>query len=218
MSDVLLHWDGVGEKMYEAGVSKGVLFVTTPAGAYGNGVAWTGLTAVNESPSGAEENKHYADNIKYLSLVAAETFKCTVGAYTYPDEFAVCDGTASPTDGVFLGQQNRKSFGLCYRTRLGNDVAGNDYGYKLHLIYGCKAAPSSRSYQTINDSPEAIEFSWEVNTTPETVTGYKAVSNIVIDSTKVDATKLNTLLDMLYGTANTDPYLPDPNTVISTLS
>lgn len=213
-----LVWDTTGLRTYETGVDQAVLYTRANDGTYPLGVAWNGITSIEEAPEGADVSDIYADNIKYLSLVAAETFKCTIGAYTYPDEFAVCDGTASPTDGVFLGQQNRKSFGLSYRTRLGNDVAGNDYGYKLHLIYGCKAAPSSRSYQTINDSPEAIEFSWEVNTTPETVTGYKAVSNIVIDSTKVDATKLNTLLDMLYGTSNADPYLPDPDTVIRTLS
>ena len=213
-----LVWDTTGLRTYETGVDHAVLYVRNASGAYPTGVAWNGITSIEEAPEGADVSDIYADNIKYLSLVAAETFKCTVGAYTYPDEFAVCDGTASPTDGVFLGQQNRSSFGLSYRTRLGNDVAGNDYGYKLHLIYGCKAAPSSRSYQTINDSPEAIEFSWEVNTTPETVTGYKAVSNIVIDSTKVDASKLAPLEDALYGTEQSEAHLPTPNEVVAMLS
>lgn len=196
-----LVWDAQGERLYETGVQNGVLYVfNTSTKKYGTGEAWNGLTAVSESPSGAENNDLYADNIKYLSLQSAETFGCTIEAYMYPDSFAECDGSAEPVAGVSIGQQGRKSFGLCYRTEVGNDTLGNDYGYKLHLIYGCKAAPSEKSYSTINDSPEAITFSWEVNTTPINVAGYKPTASLIIDSTKVtDAAKMKELEAWLYG-------------------
>lgn len=204
-------WDNVGERYYETGVNKGVLYLMDASGAYKNGVAWNGLTAVTESPSGAESTALYADDIKYLNLVSAEEFSATVEAYTYPDEFAECDGSASLVEGVMIGQQVRKTFGLCYRTTMGNDVQGNGYGYKLHLIYGCTAAPSEKAYSSINDSPEAITFSWEINTTPVNVTGHKPTALITIDSTKVDATKLAALEAKLYGSDNEEPQmlLPD---------
>lgn len=207
----LLVWDAVGEKTYETGVSKGVLFPVDENGAYPKGVVWNGLSQVSESPSGAEETKIFADNQKYLSLFSAEEFGCTVEAYTYPDEFAECDGSAEIAPGVMAGQQNRKAFGLCYRTEFGNDVKGEDYGYKLHLIYGCKASPSEKSYQTINDSPEAITFSWSVTTTPVNVPGFKATACLTIDSTKVDAEKLAALETILYGTAE---VVADPSNSI----
>lgn len=194
-----LTWDNNGERLYETGVKQGVLYPIQPDGKYSKGVAWNGLTAVTESPSGAEATALYADDIKYLNLISNEEFGATIEAYTYPDEFAECDGSASLVDGVTLGQQKRKTFGLCYRTSLGNDVDGNDYGYKLHLVYGCLAAPSEKAYATINDSPEAITFSWEVSTTPVSVAGFKPTSQITIDSTKADKTKLTALEDILYG-------------------
>ena len=208
-------WDEVGKRIYETGVSKGVLYVQTDEGTYGKGVAWNGLTAVNESPSGAEPTPLYADDIKYLELTSAEEFGASIEAYTYPDEFEQCDGSASPADGVVIGQQPRKAFGLCYKTVKGNDVKNNDYGYKLHLIYGAKAAPSEKAYQTINDSPEAITFSWEVTTTPVNVTGFKPTSCLTIDSTKVDAEKLKQLEDQLYGTETEEPKLLLPDEVIN---
>lgn len=208
-------WDEVGKRIYETGVSKGVLYVQTDEGTYGKGVAWNGLTAVNESPSGAEPTPLYADDIKYLELTSAEEFGASIEAYTYPDEFEQCDGSASPADGVVIGQQPRKAFGLCYKTVKGNDVKNNDYGYKLHLIYGAKAAPSEKAYQTINDSPEAITFSWEVTTTPVNVTGFKPTSCLTIDSTKVDAEKLKQLEDQLYGTEAEEPKLLLPDEVIN---
>lgn len=208
-------WDEVGKRIYETGVSKGVLYVQTDEGTYGKGVAWNGLTAVNESPSGAEPTPLYADDIKYLELTSAEEFGASIEAYTYPDEFEQCDGSASPADGVVIGQQPRKAFGLCYKTVKGNDVKNNDYGYKLHLIYGAKAAPSEKAYQTINDSPEAITFSWEVTTTPVNVTGFKPTSCLTIDSTKVDAEKLKQLEDRLYGTETEEPKLLLPDEVIN---
>lgn len=208
-------WDEVGKRIYETGVSKGVLYVQTDEGSYGKGVAWNGLTAVNESPSGAEPTPLYADDIKYLELTSAEEFGASIEAYTYPDEFEQCDGSASPADGVVIGQQPRKAFGLCYKTVKGNDVKNNDYGYKLHLIYGAKAAPSEKAYQTINDSPEAITFSWEVTTTPVNVTGFKPTSCLTIDSTKVDAAKLKQLEDQLYGTEAEEPKLLLPDEVIN---
>lgn len=213
-----LVWDETAHRLYETGVSKGVIYPMTSAGAYSTGVAWNGLTAVTESPSGAESNPLYADNIKYLDLRSAEDFGATVEAYTYPDEFAECDGSKQVADGVSIGQQPRKSFGLCYQTILGNDTELDDYGYKLHLIYGCTASPSEKNYQTINDSPEAITFSWELTTTPVSVTGYKPTAHLEIDSTKVDATKLATLEAMLYGTASDDPSFPLPDAVISMLT
>lgn len=213
-----LVWDQTGERVYETGVSKGVLYPINNAGAYPLGVAWNGLTSVSESPEGADIEDVYADNIKYLSLQAAETFGATIEAYTYPDEFALCDGSVEIATGVMAGQQPRKTFGLCYRTEQGNDVLDTAYGYKLHLIYGCKAQPSEKSYETINDSPEAIQFSWEVKTTPVNVTGQKATSCLVIDSTKVNAAALADLEDVLYGTASSDPRLPLPDEVVSILT
>lgn len=213
-----LTWDNNGERLYETGVKQGVLYPIQTDGKYSKGVAWNGLTAVTESPSGAEATALYADDIKYLNLISNEEFGATIEAYTYPDEFAECDGSASLVDGVTLGQQKRKTFGLCYRTSLGNDVDGNDYGYKLHLVYGCLAAPSEKAYATINDSPEAITFSWEVSTTPVNVAGFKPTSQITIDSTKADQTKLTALEDILYGkdgdtTEGAGPRLPLPDEI-----
>lgn len=208
-----LVWDKTGERYYETGVKQGVLYVQDAKGAYENGVAWNGLTAVTESPSGAEANPLYADDIKYLNLISAEEFGATVEAYTYPPEFEVCDGSAEIAPGVSIGQQDRKAFGMCYRTVLGNDVAGNDYGYKLHLIYGAKAAPSEKGYATINDSPEAITFSWELTTTPVSVTGFKPTASLTIDSTKVDKDKLSALEDILYGTESDEPRMPLPDEI-----
>lgn len=193
-----LIWDQTGERLYETGVKNGVLYIPTN-GVYSMGVAWNGLTTVTESPSGAEATALYADDIKYLSLMSTEEFGATVEAYTYPDEFAQCDGSASLVKGVSIGQQPRKTFGMSYKTTVGNDVDGNDYGYKLHLIYGALAAPSEKAYSTINDSPEAITFSWEITTTPVNVTGYKPTASITIDSTKVDTEKLAALEKVLYG-------------------
>ena len=194
-----LKWDQTGEKFYETGVKNGVLYLLNESGQYNTGVAWNGLTAVTESPSGAEATKLYADDTNYVSLYSAEVFGATVEAYTYPPEFEACDGTAQLTKGVTIGQQERSTFGMCYRTTIGNDVAGNDYGYKLHLIYGAKASPSEKAYNTINDSPEAITFSWELTTTPVTVEGFKPTASITIDSTKAEPTKLAALEDILYG-------------------
>ena len=212
-----LVWDTTGERYYETGVKNGVLYVQT-GGTYPKGVAWNGLTAVTESPSGAEATALYADDIKYLNLMSNEEFGATIEAYTYPDEFAACDGSAALVDGVMLGQQNRSTFGLCYRTSLGNDTEGSDYGYKLHLIYGCLAAPSEKAYATINDSPEAITFSWEVSTTPVEVTGHKPTSCITIDSTKVEPAKLAALEKVLYGDTDTEARLPLPDEITSIMS
>lgn len=215
-----LEWDKSGEHLFETGVDRGVLYPQAADGTYPKGVAWNGLTSVSESPSGAEANPLWADNIKYLNLYSAEEFGATVEAYTYPDEFAELDGSAEIAPGAMIGQQNRKAFGLCYRTVLGNDIQGNDYGYKIHIIYGAQASPSEKSYETINDSPDAITFSWELNTTPVPVAGHKPTASIVIDSTKCDATKLAALEGILYGTAGqsgTDARLPLPAEVISTL-
>lgn len=209
-----LTWDQVGERLYETGVDRGVLYIPNGSGVYDMGVAWNGLTTVTESPSGAEASPQYADNIKYLNLVSAEEFGATIEAYTYPEEFGQCDGTAAPAAGVLLGQQGRKTFGLAYRTRVGNDLDGVDHGYKLHLIYGALAAPSEKAYSTINDSPEAITFSWEVATTPVQVEGYKPTSVIVVDSTVVDPADLANLEDILYGDVGVDPRLPLPDEVI----
>ena len=211
-------WDDTSKRLYETGVKMGVLYPIQSGGAYTKGVAWNGLTAVTESPSGAEATALYADDIKYLNLMSNEEFSATIEAYTYPDEFAECDGSAALAKGVMIGQQKRKTFGLCYRTTLGNDVEGNDYGYKLHLVYGCLAAPSEKAYSTINDSPEAITFSWEVSTTPVAVTGFKPTSQITIDSTKVDTSKLSALENILYGTnadgdTGAEPRLPLPDEV-----
>lgn len=211
-----LVWDKVSERLYETGVSKGVLFVQN-AGAYGAGVAWNGLTAVTESPSGAEANPFYADDIKYLNIMSAEEFGGTIEAYMYPDEFAVCDGSAALADGVYIGQQPRKSFGFAYRTVLGNDTDGNEYGYKLHLVYGAQASVSEKAYASINESPEPNTFSWEFTTTPVDVTGHKPTSTVVIDSTKVDATKLAAFEAILYGSEEEEPRLPLPDEVATLL-
>ena len=207
-----LTWDASGERLYETGVKQGVLYVMGSNG-YGDGVAWNGLTAITESPSGAESTPLYADDIKYLDLRSTEEFGATIEAYTYPDEFAACDGSASLADGVSIGQQARKMFGLCYRTTVGNDTDGTDHGYKLHLIYGATASPSEKAYETINDSPEAITFSWEITTTPVSVTGFKPTASITIDSTKADPTCLAALEEKLYGGASTEPTLPLPDEV-----
>ena len=214
-------WDQTGERLYETGVDRGVLYLVGSTGAYDTGFAWNGLTAVTESPSGAEATDLYADNIKYLSMRSAETFGATVEAYTYPDEFAECDGSATLATGVQIGQQSRKTFGLCYRTQIGNDVDLNDHGYKLHLIYGCSASPSERAYATINDSPEAITFSWELTTTPVNVSGLKPTACVTIDSTKADPECLAALEEILYGKdagaegtpAAVEPRLPLPDEI-----
>ena len=208
-----LVWDETGKRLYETGVKMGVLYVQGPGGTYGTGVAWNGLTAVTESPSGAEANPMYADDIKYLNLFSAEEFGATIEAYTYPEEFEQCDGSASLVAGVSIGQQERKQFGFCYRTSLGNDTEGNDHGYKLHIIYGCKASPSEKAYATVNDSPEAITFSWEVTTTPVNVTGSKPTATITIDSTKVDPGKLTALENILYGSSTAAARLPLPDEI-----
>lgn len=213
-----LVWDKTGERLYETGVKNGVLYIPT-AGVYSKGVAWNGLTAVTESPSGAEATALYADDIKYLSLMSTEEFGATIEAYTYPDEFAACDGSAELVNGVTIGQQKRSTFGLCYRTAIGNDTDGNEHGYKLHIIYGALASPSEKAYATINDSPEAITFSWEITTTPVNVTGQKPTASLVIDSTKADSTKLKALEDILYGTDASsgseakEPRLPLPDEI-----
>lgn len=209
-----LVWDKSGERFYETGVKNGVLYVQDSTGAYPKGVAWNGLTAVTESPSGAEATALYADDTKYLNLVSAEEFGATIEAYTYPEEFAECDGSAKVATGVYIGQQARKTFGMCYRTSVGNDIANNDYGYKLHLIYGALAAPSEKGYATINDSPEAITFSWEVSTTPVEVAGFKPTASMTIDSTKVDAGKLAELEAILYGSEAEEARLPLPAEII----
>ena len=208
-----LVWDEVGKRTYETGVDKGVLYVQDDEGAYGKGVAWNGLTAVNESPSGAEPTALYADNTKYLELTSKEEYGATIEAYTYPDEFEACDGSAEVGTGVVIGQQSRKVFGLCYRTVKGNDVKNNDYGYKIHLVYGCKAKPAQKNYQTINDSPEAITFSWEVSTTPVEVDGFKPTATVTIDSTKVTAEKLKSIEEALYGTESVEPKLLLPSEI-----
>lgn len=210
-----LVWDEVGKRTYETGVDKGVLYVQNDEGAYGKGVAWNGLTAVNESPSGAEPTALYADNTKYLELTSKEEYGATIEAYTYPDEFEACDGSAEVGTGVVIGQQSRKVFGLCYRTVKGNDVKNNDYGYKIHLVYGCKAKPAQKNYQTINDSPEAITFSWEVSTTPVEVEGFKPTATVTIDSTKVAAEKLKSIEEALYGTESVEPKLLLPSEIVA---
>lgn len=213
-----LTWDAAGERLYETGVKQGVVYPQGSGGTYPKGVAWNGLVSVTESPSGADPSPFYADDTKYIELRAAEDFGATVEAYTYPEEFAVCDGTAQLTKGVLIGQQTRKPFGMCYRTIIGNDVDSNDHGYKLHLIYNATASPSEKAYQTVNDSPELITFSWEMTTTPIPVTGFKNTSSVVIDSTKVDATKLKALEDILYGTDENEARLPLPDEVKTILA
>lgn len=215
---VALTWDKAGERVYETGVDHGVLYIPGADGVYNSGFAWNGLVSVSESPSGAEPSPQYADNIKYLNLMSAEEFGATIEAFTYPDEFAQCDGTASPVEGVFIGQQARKTFGLSYRTLVGNDLEGTAYGYKLHLIYGALAAPTEKAYNTVNDSPEAITFSWEVSTTPvEVGEGFKPTASLTVDSTKVSAAAMKKLEDVLYGagSGSTAPKLPTPAEVIT---
>lgn len=218
-----LVWDATGDRTYETGVDHGALYVRDDDGNYPLGVAWSGLTTVTESPSGAESTKTYADNIVYLNLISVEEFAATIEAYTYPDEFAVCDGSAEPEPGVFLGQQDRRSFGFAYRTIVGNDVKGNAFGHKLHLVYGATAKPSERAHATVNDSPEAVTLSWEVSTIPTEVgeiggVEYKPTATITVDSTKVDADAYAALEAALYGTTGADPYLPSPQEVIAMFS
>ena len=208
-----LKWDNPGERYYETGVKNCILYVQDAEGNYPKGVAWNGITAITESPSGAESTPLYADDTKYLNLISNEEFGATIEAYTYPDEFAECDGTAELAEGIKLGQQPRKQFGLCYLTTLGNDLKKNDYGYKLHLVYGCTAAPSEKGYATINDSPEAITFSWEVSTTPVDVPGFKPTAHIEIDSTKVKPEDLAKIKAKLWGTATEEATLPLPNEI-----
>lgn len=215
-----LVWDETGKRFYETGVKQGVLYPQAAGGTYPKGVAWNGLTSVSESPEGAEPEPLYADDIKYLNLMSVEEFKATIEAYTYPDEFAECDGSASIADGVTVGQQKRKPFGLCYRTTLGNDVDGNSHGYKLHLVYGALAAPSEKNFETINDSPEAATFSWELSTTPVAISkdGFQPTASITIDSTKADSTKLKALEDILYGSSENEPRLPLPDEVATLMA
>ena len=208
-----LVWDQTGERRYETGVKQGVLYPQAAGGTYPKGVAWNGLSAVTESPSGAEATPIYADDIKYLNLISAEDFGATIEAFTYPDEFAECDGSADLAPGVSIGQQARKAFGLCYRTTIGNDTDGNEHGYKIHLIYGAMAAPSEKGYTSINDSPEAMTLSWEITTTPVAVNGFKPTAILTIDSTKVDAAKLKAFEDILYGTDEEEARLPLPDEV-----
>ena len=211
-------WDAVGEHTFETGVRNGVLYLKNTEGVYDTGVAWNGLTSVSESPEGAEATDLYADDIKYLTLMSAENFKATIEAYTYPVEFEECDGSATIAKGVVIGQQPRKPFGLCYRTAIGNDTDGNEHGYKLHIVYGCQASPSEKQYSTINDSPEAITFSWEVNTTPVNVNGKKPTATLIIDSTKVDKAKLTALEDILYGSESVEPRLPLPDEIATLMT
>mgnify|MGYP006891091497 FL=1 len=213
-----LVWDQSGKRLYETGVDHGVLYPIQTGGVYSKGVAWNGLTAVTESPSGADVNDIYADNMKYLGLVGAEKFGATVEAYTYPDEFAECDGSVELVKGATIGQQNRKVFGMVYRTVVGNDVDGNEHGYKLHLIYGATAAPSEKAYNTINEDPEAITFSWELSTTPVNVTGHKPTASLTIDSTKADPAKLAELEKILFGDTETEPRLPLPDEIAQLLN
>lgn len=220
-----LVWDKSSERLYETGIKNGVLYVQGTGGTYPKGVAWNGLTSVTESPSGAEPTPLYADDIKYLNLLSTEEFGATIEAYTYPDEFAECDGSKSLAAGVYIGQQARKAFGMCYKTTLGNDTEGNDHGYKLHIIYGALAAPSEKAYETINDTPEAITFSWEISTTPVNVKGSKPTATIVIDSTKANPEKLAALEVILFGAdapngegTGTDPRLPLPDEIATLMA
>ena len=213
-----LVFNNVGERLFETGVKNGVLYVMGEDGAYENGVVWNGLTAVTESPSGAETTPLYADDVKYVVIYAAEEFGATVEAYTYPEEFEQCDGSASIFDGITIGQQTRKSFGMCYKTSVGNDVQGQDFGYKIHIIYGAKAAPSEKSYSTINDSPEAVTFSWELSTVPVPVEGFNPTATMVIDSTRVPAEKMTLIENKLYGTESEEPTLPLPNEILTLLA
>lgn len=209
-----LVFNNVGERLFETGVKNGVLYVMGDDGAYENGVVWNGLTAVTESPSGAETTPLYADDVKYVVIYAAEEFGATVEAYTYPEEFEQCDGSAAISEGITIGQQTRKSFGMCYKTSVGNDVQGQDYGYKIHIIYGAKAAPSEKSYSTINDSPEAVTFSWELSTVPVPVEGHNPTATMVIDSTRVPAEKMTLIEAKLYGSEDSEATLPLPNEIL----
>ena len=212
-----LIWDEVGQRFFETGVKNGVLYVQDNDGSYKNGVVWNGLTAVTESPSGAEETPLYADDVKYLTLRSAEEFGATVEAYTYPEEFEQCDGSAAIAEGVTIGQQARRAFGLCYRTSVGNDIQGQNYSYKLHLIYGCTVAPSEKSYATINDNPEAITFSWELSTVPVPVDGFSPTASLVIDASKVDEGKMQQLEDALFGDESNEAKLLLPNEIMELL-
>jgi hypothetical protein len=210
-----LTWDNVGERHYETGVDHGVLYQLDETGEYVDGVAWNGLTTVTESPSGAESNKQYADNTVYVNLISAEEFGGTIEAFTYPDEFGQNDGSVEPAAGLAVGQQGRRPFGLVYRTLMGNDTDGQDHGYKLHLIYGAQASPSEKAYATVNDSPEAISFSWDFSTTPITVVGHKPTSLLTVDSTTSDEDALQELEDILFGTVDDEPRMPTPDEVIA---
>jgi hypothetical protein len=211
----VLTWDQVGDRRYETGIDRGVLYQLDPSGVYGDGVPWNGLTTVTESPSGAESNKQFADNIVYVNLISAEEFGGTIEAFTYPDEFAQNDGSFEPAPGVAVGQQGRRPFGLVYRTLQGNDTEGQEHGYKLHLLYGCQASPSEKAYATVNDSPEAIAFSWDFSTTPAPVTGHKPTSLLTIDSTMSDPADLAELEGILFGTVGDDARLPTPDEVVA---
>lgn len=211
-------WDAIGEHTFETGVRNGVLYLKGVEGTYNTGVAWNGLISVSESPEGAEPTDLYADDIKYITLMSAENFKATIEAYTYPVEFEECDGSATIAKGVVIGQQTRKPFGLCYRTTIGNDTDGNEHGYKLHIVYGCQASPSEKQYSTINDSPDAITFSWEVNTTPVNVNGKKPTATLIIDSTKADKAKLTALEAILYGSEESEPRLPMPDEIATLMT
>lgn len=216
-------WDKIAERFFETGVQKGVHYLAQPDGTYGKGVPWNGLTGISESPSGAEPTALWADNIKYLTLISAEEYGGTITAYTYPDQFAECDGSAEVAPGVYIGQQNRKVFGLCYRTEVGNGVDGNEHAYKLHFIYGAQVSPTDKEHSTINDSPEAIEFSWEFSTTPVNVTGFKPTASMELDTRNVDKDKLTALEEILYGKDPTteggsdgvEPRLPLPDEIIA---
>lgn len=211
-------WDNVGEKKYELGVDHCVHYLTDDTGAYAKGVAWNGITSISETPEGAEPESQYADNIKYMTIISAEELNGSIEAYTYPKQWEVCDGSAEVAPGIVIGQQARKTFGLCYRTKIGNDVDGQNHGYKLHLLYGAIASPSERNYETINDSPDISPFSWEYSTTPVPVTDHAPTSLITIDSTAVDAAKLAALEDILYGTAEVEPRMPMPDEVITLMN
>ena len=213
-----LVWNEAGKRLYETGVDRGVLYVSDGSGGYQKGVVWNGLVSVNESPSGAEATPLYAGNVKYVELMSNEEFGASIEAYTYPEEFEQCDGSAELADGITIGQQPRKSFGLCYRTKIGNDTAGDEHGYKIHLIYGAKAAPTEKSYTTINDRPEAITFSWEITTTPIEVAGHKPTATLTIDSTKVTPTALTAIETKLYGDTTGEATLPTPAEILALIA
>lgn len=213
-----LVWDATGEKLYETGVDRVVLYTQGTGGTYAKGVAWNGVTSFSENPTGAESNSEYADNVKYLNLISAEDMEASIEAYTYPPAWGECDGSAEVAPGVYIGQQNRKSFGLAVRTLIGNDTEGQDHGYKIHLLYGGQASPSERTYETMNDSPEAITFSWDITTTPVNVKGYKPTAILTIDTTKADTSKVEALENILYGDESSEARLPLPDEVIQILA